>query len=68
LADCGIEHLVSGGGGKQTYKVRKDEPGVAFARQTHGFLEIEADPNQLRFRFFDSAGRGLYAFRRSRGS
>jgi len=57
---CGVNLIVSGAGGAQTYELKKDE--IPFASDQHGFVLIQTSNDKLSIHFYDEGGKVLYAF------
>ena len=56
----GVTDVVHGGGGQELYSLRSCPAGYptrAFARRTHGFLDLVARSNALRVRSVTLSGR-----------
>lgn len=61
---CGLEMLVSGGGGGDLYGVEKPHSLSKFANSVHGFAEIELTATSLVGRIYGDDGTQLYEFRK----
>jgi len=57
--ECGVEYLVSGGGGADLYEILPNQS--PFSAKSHGFLLIEATTNTLTYSFFNQEGKLLYS-------
>lgn len=57
----GILFFVAGGGGSESYDVRTDNSRLLFGKSAHGFLTVDVNSEELRFRFLDENARELYA-------
>jgi phosphodiesterase/alkaline phosphatase D-like protein len=58
----GVQLFVSGGGGAPTYEVNRDDPRALFARQSFGFLTLQADVSTLAIRFYDASAQEIYRY------
>lgn len=61
---CGVNFVISGGGGARTYELKKVE--IPFASDQHGFVLIQASSNKLNVSFYDEVGKTLYTFEDSK--
>jgi 3',5'-cyclic AMP phosphodiesterase CpdA len=58
----GVTYLVHGGGGQELYSLRSCPAGYprrAFARKSHGFLDLVVRPNTLRVRAVNLSGHAI---------
>lgn len=56
--ECGFSHFISGAGGARLYPIKETGPGFAISR--HGFLELDLDYQQLKFKFWDKDLKPLH--------
>jgi hypothetical protein len=57
---CGMEVLVSGGGGETAPLDRPDDPSALFASDQPGFLYARVTPDAIDGTFYDTAGRASF--------
>ncbi|MBK9170533.1 MAG: metallophosphoesterase [Bryobacterales bacterium] len=62
LREAGIDFFICGGGGTKLRKARSG-PRTVFAASQHGFCEVEAGPEALDVRIFNTASGLLHATR-----
>jgi tartrate-resistant acid phosphatase type 5 len=52
--------IVSGGGGKSLYPIKRVDWGVRFAESKYGFVRVALTSQEMKMTFFDRKGRVLY--------
>ena len=57
---CGVEHVVSGGGGAEVYEILPNNS--PFSSESHGYVLIEVDKDSLILDFYNEKGTKLYSF------
>lgn len=55
-------YLVSGGGGAETYSIKKRPNDLIFAKSTNGFMGVRVDKSRLDIIFYDASGEILASF------
>jgi tartrate-resistant acid phosphatase type 5 len=64
---CSLDEFVSGAGGADLTPVNSEDPDSYFGLSKHGFLTLEASPEELRYSFRDTALDLLYSYTRKSG-
>jgi len=60
LPDCGITHIVDGGGGAGLYQIDPTDRAVEFLAARYGFMEIAVSQKSLDLTFVSDQGKVLY--------
>lgn len=55
-------YLVSGGGGADTYSIKKRPTDLIFAKSTNGFMGVRVDKSRLDITAYDASGEILASF------
>lgn len=60
MPDCGMDLIVSGGGGGELTPIIPDKENSQFATSTFGYLVLDVTATTLRYEFFDINNKSLY--------
>jgi len=63
--ECGLEMMVSGGGGADLYGIDEPHEHTTFAKSVHGFAELEITESALVGRYFGDDGALLHEFKKA---
>ena len=64
--ECGLTHIISGGGGASLYDLKKPSSREGFAAKTHGFVDLTASKSALLFVFVNEKNQVIYEYKKEK--